>query len=93
MYVVQHVTGGVVALARAGHCHAVGRVRAAVLGRVQLPAELTCDGEREVGLLLARLPLQKQNKAGHHYRDMVITKQCSRYTVSHSIINHMHLLW
>lgn len=51
----QHVTGGIVALAWAGHCHTVGGVWAAVLGRVQLPAELTRDGEGEVGLLLSRL--------------------------------------
>lgn len=65
MNVVQHVTGGVVALAWAGHCHTVGRVWAAVLGWVQLPAELTADGEREVGLLLSRLSLQMQ-KTKHH---------------------------
>lgn len=72
MYMVQHVTGGVVALAGAGHCHTVGGVWAAVLGWVQLPAELTCDGEREVGLLLSWLPLQTQSTAGHHYIDIKI---------------------
>lgn len=56
MHMVQRVTGGVVARAWAGHRHAVGGVRAAVLGRVQLPAELTVYGEREVGVLLSRLP-------------------------------------
>jgi len=58
---VQRVTGGVVARAWAGHRHAVGGVRAAVLGRVQLPAELTVYGEREVGVLLSRLPLKIKN--------------------------------
>lgn len=53
MHMVYDVTGGVVALAWAGHRHTVGRIRAAILGRVQLPAELTADGENEVGLLLS----------------------------------------
>lgn len=57
MYMVQHVAGGVVALARAGH-RPTGGVWAAIFGWVQLPAELAGDGEREVGLLLSWLPLQ-----------------------------------
>lgn len=58
MYMVRHVTGGIVATAWARDRHTVGSVGAAVLRRVKLPAELTDDGEREVGLLLPRLALQ-----------------------------------
>lgn len=66
---LENVTGGVIAPAGAGHRHTAGGVGAAVLGRVQLPAELTGDGEREVGLRLSRLSLREQT-AGHTNRPM-----------------------
>lgn len=59
---LQNVTSGVVAPAGAGHGHAGGGVGAAVLEGVQLPAELTSDGEREVGLWLPRLALRGQRQ-------------------------------
>lgn len=55
MNMVQHVTGGVVALPWAGYGHTARRVNAAVIRLIQLPAKLTADGQREVGLLLSRL--------------------------------------
>lgn len=68
MHVVQHITGGVVALAWARDCHTVGRVCAAVLGWVQLPTELTGDVDRKGGLLLSQLSLliQRRKKIKPH---------------------------
>lgn len=66
----QSLTGGVIASAGAGHRHAAGGVGAAVLGRVQLPAELTADGEGEVGLGLSRLVL-RAHRDSHTYSGLI----------------------
>lgn len=47
-------TGGVIALARAGHGHAGGRNVAAVLSWIELPAKPAIHGQVKDGLVLTR---------------------------------------
>lgn len=50
---IQNLAGGIIALPRAGHRHAVCGVGAAVKRGLELPAELTDYAQGEVGFLLS----------------------------------------
>lgn len=60
-------TGGVVALARAGHGHAGGRNVAAILSWIELPAKPAIHGQVKDGLVSTRGVLTSTHRA---HRDL-----------------------